>query len=180
MAKKQKKNKKWISWLIVLILFVVIAVIVFLVWNAFFRDKKDDKSEMGDGQTEIIENKTVEVVESEEVVVEKPKTVQYDGDDPNSAEKLSGAVTYAGVAGDNLMVRVNIDQYLEEGTCELNLVRNGATVYDSKVGIVGNVATATCEGFDVPVGEVGGGLMEIVINLSSGSKSGIISGEVNI
>ena len=179
MAKKHKKSKKWISWLVMLILFVAAAVVTYLVWDAYFRNKEDDRSEIDNEQTEIVDSQTAEEAEVEEVT-EKPKIVQYDGDDPNSAEELSGAVTYAGVVGDNLMVRVNIDQYLEEGTCELNLLRNGATIYNSAVGIVGNVATATCEGFDVPVVEVGGGEVEIVINLNSGDKNGVIYGETSV
>ena len=179
MVKKQKKKKNWISWLIILILFVMAAVVAYLVWDAYFRDKKDDKSEMSGGQTEIVENKKDKVNDVEEVV-EKPKTVQYDGSDPNNLEELSGVVTYAGVAGRSLLVRVNIDQYLEEGVCELILVRGGITIYNSVVGIVGNAATATCEGFDVPVDEVGGGKAEIVINLNSGDKRGVINGEASI
>ena len=180
MAKKQKKNKKWISWVIILILFVAAAAVAYLVWDAYFRDKNDDQGETSGGQMEVVENKASETTAEVEDVVEKPKTVQYDGEDPNELEELSGAVTHAGVAGDNLMIRVNIDQYLEEGSCELELARDGATIYNSMTGIVGNVATATCEGFDVPVSEVGGGEFEIIINLDAGGKVGVIRGEVSI
>ena len=149
------------------------------MWDAYFRDKQGDKVEISGGQTEIVEDSTVKTTEVEEVV-EKPKTIQYDGDDPNDLEELSGVVTYAGVTGDNLMIRVNIDQYLEGGTCELNLMRGGDIMHSETAEIVGNVTTSTCEGFDIPVNEVGSGNVEIIIHLKSGNKNGVINGGIGI
>lgn len=180
MAKKHKKNKKWISWLIILILFVVAAVVAYLVWDAYFKDKKDDgdKGQTG-GQTEVIVEKD-ERVEPEDGE-EKPKIVQYDGEDPNSLEELSGVVTYAGVSGGNLMVRVNIDQYLEYGECELVLRQGGMEIYSDVAGIVNSAATATCEGFDVPMNSLEiEGAVGIEVNLSAEGKSGVIRGEVSL
>lgn len=179
MAKKHKKQKKWIFRLIVLVLFVTAAVVVYLVWDAYFKDKKSNEdSGQSNEQTEIVEEVSEPVKTGE--IVEKPKVVQYDGEDPNALEELSGVVTYAGVAGENLMVRVNIDQYLEEGECELVLMRNGTTVYNSTARIIGNVATATCEGFDVPISYLGSGAMEVMVNLNSDGKSGVIQGRADI
>ena len=176
MTKKQKRNKKWISWVIGLALFVGAAVVAYFVWDVYFR--VEDKDEM-DQNIEQVDTVTGDSTEIDEVV-EKPKVIQYDGEDPNVSEELSGVVTYAGVVGENLMIRVNIDQYLEEGECGLELMRDGASVYSDVANIVGNVTTATCEGFDVPVNEIGAGAIEIVIRLNSGDKSGVIRGEVSI
>ena len=41
----------------------------------------------------------------------KDKYDEYAGEDPNEREDLTGVVTYAGVNGNNLMIRVNIDQH---------------------------------------------------------------------
>ena len=89
-------------------------------------------------------------------------------------------MTYAGVSGDVLMIRVNRDQYLAEGNCELNLIRNGTVIYSDTTGIVTAATTATCEGFNVPISSLSNGNYQIVINLSSDNKTGTISGEVNI
>ena len=78
------------------------------------------------------------------------------------------------------MIRVNIDQYVGSGSCELTLVRGGATIYNSIASIIGGASTATCEGFDVPVAGLGGGTVEININLSADGRSGTIRGEVGI
>ena len=112
---------------------------------------------------------------------EKPKVVQYDGDDPNTAEELSGVVTYAGVTDGKLMIRVNIDQYLESGTCDLTLTRGGDSIYSSIASIIGGPSTATCEGFDVPVAGLGGGQVDINISIKSADgRQGSIRGEASI
>lgn len=184
MAQKRKRNKKWISWLLLLLLLIGAAVVVFLVWDNYFRDKKEDAQ-----QTEQVEKtekveKVEESMEGEkdeaEKAVEQKKVEQYEGGDPNKAEELSGAVTYAGVVDDKLMIRINIDQYLNDGECGLTLKRGGATIYNSIARITGNASTATCEGFDVPVENLGGGGLEIIINLNANGKTGVIRGEVSL
>lgn len=179
MAKKQKKNKKWISWLIILILFVAAAAVAYLVWDNYFRDK-DDNRQKEETPTSVVENKPVETTETTEIT-EKPKVVQYDGDDPNTAEQLSGAITHAEVSGETLIIRVNINQYLEGGECTLQLLdSNDTVIYSDLASIMENAATSTCEGFDVPVNEIGSGMMRIKVVLRAGEKNGEIYREVDV
>ena len=181
MAQKRKRNKKWMYWLAMLVLLVVAGVIVYLVWDNYFNDKKDDKGREEEvGQIESVSAQEEEIKKSDPESSEKPKAIQYDGEDPNTKEELSGAITYTGVSGDKLMIRVNIAQYLEDGECTLSLIRSGSTIYSNSAGIVANASTATCEGFDVLVDGIGGGTMEILINLNAGGKNGTIRGEVNV
>ena len=105
---------------------------------------------------------------------------QYEGDDPNTTEELTGVITYAGVNGDKLMIRVNIDQFLDSGECGLGLRQAGMNVYNTSARVVSNASTATCEGFDVPVNELGEGNYQITIKLNAGGKTGTINGEVNV
>ena len=185
MAQKQKRNnKRWIFWLVMAVLFVAAAAVCYLVWDGYFRNKSEDnlvkeqsvaKEEKRDKESE---KKEEDVKMKEEVAVSKEEIIQYEGDNPNTQDDLTGVITYAGVSGGNLMIRVNIDQYLEDGTCELSLVQNGV-VYSDAANIVGSAATATCEGFNVPAGGLGG-QYEIIISLSSGEKAGVIKGEVEI
>ena len=178
MAQKRKKQKKWISWVILLFLFLVAGVMVYLVWDSYFKDK-DEKIE--ESETEQVEKLDEDDVQEEEVeVVEKQKVEQYEGDDPNNAEAISGAMTYVGVSGDKLMIRVNIDQYLNGGNCELSIERNGVVLYSEVASVIGSASTATCEGFDVPISELGNGGVDIVINVQSGNKNGTISGEASL
>ncbi len=179
MAQRRKRSKKWISWLIILVLLIGAGVVCYLVWDSYFKDKTEPET------SEIIEEADIEKneddTETDSVEGEPEKKVeQYDGDDPNSAQDLSGVVTYAGVNNGVLMIRINIDQYLNSGKCELTLSRDGATMHSSIASIIGSASTSTCEGFDVEVGELGGGNVEINIKLESNGRVGSIRGEVNI
>ena len=184
MAQKQKrkKSKKWLVGVVLFLLFVVAAVVCYLVWDAYFKTKDNNG---GGNENTVVEDveKPVENsgdTEEEPVVVEKEKVVQYEGDDPNELEELTGAITYAGVFDGNFMVRVNIDQYLSEGSCELELVKDGAVAYSDTTDIVAMVTTATCDGFNVAARELSGGQYDVVVNLASGGKTGVIRGEANV
>lgn len=182
--KKQKKTKKIIYWLFMLVLLIAAAGVTYLVWDNYFNDQKDDVETSSENNSEEKEkvresNKNVEG-ELKSEAPEKEKVVQYDGEDPNTAQGLSGAITHAAVSGANFVLRVNIDQYVTGGNCELTIKRNGATIYNNIVSIIGSASTATCEGFDIPVNRLGGGPVEININLSADGKGGVIRGEANI
>lgn len=184
-AKKRRRSRKWLSWLIILILLIVAFMVCFLVWDNYFNDNKTNEQEV---QEQIInkekedenEKSIDKITEENKDDVDDKKVIQYEGDDPNLSEELSGSVTYAGVLNDKIAIRVNIDQYLSDGICVLNLISNGDTVYDESANIVNSASTATCEGFDVPVSNVGTGAYGIEVRITSGEKSGIIKGEVEI
>lgn len=180
MAQKRKKNsKKWISCLLMVILFVVAATVCYLVWDNYFKDKKEEKPTE---EQSLMEGKGGEenTTDQAEVVVEKEKVVLYEGEDPNMKDELTGVVTYAGVSGNNLMIRVNIDQYVMSGSCELSLVSDGSSMYNDTAAITTAATTATCEGFNVPMNSLGVGKYQIVIKISADGKNGTINGEVNI
>ena len=157
---------------------------VYLVWDNYFNDKKNDAGGSEGQEAAQVDgggnDKELEKDEEATEKIEKERVPQYDGDDPNVSEALTGAITYAGVNGGKLIVRVNIDQYLEEGTCGLVLSRGGAELYSESASVVGGPSTSTCEGFDVPVDELGNGEVRIIVNLESGSKKGEIMGGVTI
>lgn len=181
MAQKRKKNKKWVYWVIMAVLFVVAGVVTYLVCVNYFADKKGEEEQ----NTEEVEEKKDENEKKDdekdeaEKAVEAKKVEQYEGSDPNKMEELSGAITYTGLSGDVLMVRVNIDQYLDGGTCELRLVQGGDVAYNNIVEIVGGAATSSCAGFDIPVSGLSGDY-EVVVKLNSGEKTGVIRGEAGV
>jgi hypothetical protein len=106
------------------------------------------------------------------------KVTPYEGENPNASESLGGNITYAGPAGDNLMIRVDIDQYVS-GTCWLTL-SNGGTNYEATVNLIADVSTSTCAGFDIPLNNLTSGHYNINIRLTAGDKTGTITGEVDI
>ena len=180
MAKRRRRNKKWLKAILFLILIIVAGVVCFLVWDSYF---KDDNSEV---ESEVIEQPIVEQgkteaeseVEESVEVVEKEEVLQYDGADPNESVDLTGVITYTNVANGVLTIRVNIDQYISSGSCELILVRGGAEIYSETVQMIDSASTSTCKGFDISMDGLGSGSTSIIINLSGDNKNGVISGEV--
>lgn len=181
---QRRRSKKWIFKLVFLALLVVTGVVVYLVKESYFTDGGEEE----DAPQPVVVEEKLEVKDTgeevaakpEETVVEKEKVIQYEGEDPNTAEELTGVVTYAGVTGDKLLIRVNIDQYVAEGSCTLKLVSDGETVYSDETEIEAWSMTSTCKGFDVPLVEIGGEGIDIEIKLEADEKMGIIRGEAEL
>lgn len=188
MAKRQRKNLKWICGGVILIVLIVAGVVGIVLSNNGSNDI--DKDLQGDTKEKTEKIEIVETDDGEdeeksedemqEELMKEKNVSQYEGANPNKADNLSGVMTYAGVNDGKLMIRVNIDQYLASGKCELALIRNGSNIYSSAASIVASASTATCEGFDVPTSNLGSGKVEIVIKLEADGRSGTIRGEANI
>lgn len=182
-AQKRKNKKKWLWWGAGLVIVAIIAIIGVIIWqNNQPKEsvQENNEPEKVEQKEKVEDTKQSESENKDEEVAKQQKVVQYEGEDPNKAENLSGVVTYAGVNGSNLIIRTSIDQYLTEGVCELTLVQGGAIIYSGTTNIVGDVSTARCEGFDIPVAGLGGGNTEIIIKLKAGEREGSIRGGVNI
>ena len=180
MARKRKRSKKWISWLIMLILLVAACVMVYLVWDNYFRDDMKKGGEEPE-PAEVVDNKTEDDTTEDQKPEEKEEIVQYEGENPNNAGELTGVVTYAGVTGEKLVIRVNINQYLSGGSCSLRLVfEDDVAVLEETAQIVDSASTSTCEGFDIPTAGLQSGNYRIYIGLTSGGKTGMINGEVRL
>ncbi len=177
--RRTRKSRKWISRLFFLLLIVAACVLCYFVWDAYFRDKSP-KGDDPKQQDSLVETKTDDKKEEDktEQKDEKEKVPQYDGDDPNTAPGLTGAITYVGVSNGYLRIRVNIDQYLASGSCNVVLTRGDAQVYSDYANIVSSASTSTCEGFDIPTTSLGSGSAQIKVTFSSGDRSGAASGEV--
>lgn len=176
---RRRRKKSWISWLIILILLIAAGVVCYLVWEGYFKEKETINS--GDDakvQTDVRDNEKDES-ESDETV-KKEETVRYDGENPNNAAELTGVITYAGVSGEKLMIRVNIDQYLNGGECMLLLETAGNVVYSNVARVVDSAATATCEGFDISTDLLEAGQYNITVEVESDGKKGVIEGEVSV
>ncbi|MBQ1528406.1 hypothetical protein IIZ77_02020 [Candidatus Saccharibacteria bacterium] len=130
--------------------------------------------------TEETKENTADVENDSSSVSPDGKTpAQYDGADPNQGGTLTGSITAARFDGNKLLVRVNIDQYLSSGTCSL-IITNGANQLQKSANLIPSVATSTCEGFDIDSAELANFArpLNITINLTSGDKTGTITGVV--
>lgn len=179
--KRTRKSKKWISRLFFLLLLVVACVLCYFVWDAYFNDKGSKPNETKPAEQSVdVRPEEKKEEKKPEAPEEKPKVPQYDGDDPNKTAGLTGAITYAGVSNNYLRIRINIDQYLGSGSCNIVLARAGQQIYSDYANIVSSASTSTCEGFDIPVSSLGAGNLQIKVTFSSGDKSGVVTGEAKI
>lgn len=177
----RRNNRKWLWWGVGILVVATISVVVVLIIN-----KTNPMSDSGQNQTVVTsteeeEKSNTKEKQEETLEVEKKEEIkQYEGENPNESESLTGVISYAGVSGNSLMVRVNIDQYLSGGNCKLALVKDGVTVYNSTAEIESSVSTSTCNGFDVSVTEIGTGDFAVEVILESDGKYGKMTGEVTI
>lgn len=181
MRRKKRKSGKIIFGILVV---VALGVAGLVAYEYFLKPKDTEEPE----PTQIVTPTPVETPtdqgrgEVPEQPLEKEPVVQYDGDNPNENGGLTGVVTYAGATASNIIIRVNIDQYVDGGTCVLSLRQNGNIVFTIGAGLIADVSTSTCNGFNIPRSSIqnASGNYEISIELYSNGKSGTISGELSL
>ena len=179
---RRKRDFRWIKWLLFLVLIIAAIVVVVLVKNNYFGEKQDNNTQQSDNENKSEDDKPKEGTDetSTEETKQEEKAPQYEGESPNKSENLTGLITYADVINDELVIRVNIDQFLQSGNCNLTMSRNGVTHYSQSVGIQESVTTSTCDGYKIPVSELPKGDFQVEIDLESDGKSGKITGRVRI
>ncbi len=186
MPQRKRKNKKLLIFeCLIFVCLVVVAVWFAVRGNTDTQNSNDNTSQSNVPQVEeevkIIEQKDGESDEEfAERVVEEKEVKQYEGENTSSNNELSGTISYAEVMNGNLNLNVNIDQFLSEGKCELNILQNGTEVYTETAGIMNLVSTSVCNGFEIPLTELPKGSLQINVKVSSDGKTGTITREVNI
>ena len=175
----KRKKQKSLKTLIILLLFAAACFGVYFALDYFApnRSKEDATTESPVAAKD--ETTTAPEIEKDTPVV-KEEIPQYDGEDPNDLPALTGVITYSGINGNQAMIRVNIDQYLTTGTCNLVLSQNGTAIYGDSAPIIDAASTSTCEGFNIAITNLPTGHYDITINLSSDDKTGVISGGIDL
>lgn len=183
MRRKKRKSGKIIFGILII---AALAVSAFASYEYFLKPKSDDQP-ADDVVTPTVLNPETRTPtdagkgsDDPEVITGKEPVIQYDGDDPNKASDLTGAITYAGATANSIIIRVNIDQYVDGGTCVLKILSGGSVVYQTSANLIADVSTSTCDGFNLPRSVVGSGDFALSIELSSGGKTGVINGGVSL
>ncbi len=172
-----------------LALLIVVAVAVFFVVKALTSQPESDQrpsedtslSEEEDDSDLPVSGDTPATSDAEESDDWEPKIKQYEGEDSNKAEELSGVINYVDVDDNrNVTIYSSINQLVDGGTCTLNLKKGNNVVFSTKVATRIEVATSACEPIVFSATQIPSGTYEIELQILGGNKKGIINSEVNL
>lgn len=165
-----------------------IGIIIVLGGGAFaFHSLNDRPRKISEQNTSVENNEapydTTQPSDSNSMTTdgENHTPTQYEGESPNKSSSLTGVINYKSVADTTLTIRITIDQTINEGSCRLVLTRasdNKSVTKDAT--IFQNPSSSSCEGFDIQTAELGGGRWSIEVQLSDGTKTGIIKDSIDI
>lgn len=110
-----------------------------------------------------------------------PQTpAQYEGENPNTSEEITGFINYTAIDGDHLSIRLTLNQYLTSGTCTLKMSLGDLTIEQS-APIFADPSTSSCQGFDVPLSDLtASGTWQISVKVSADNKTGTIIGDYSL
>lgn len=114
------------------------------------------------------------------------KTVQYEGEDPNTLPELTGHLAYKAVNREanyqSLTVAASIDQYLSDsGTCALRLLNSaGSVVASATLPAQPDVTTSACGPFELSISDLSRGTYRIEITVTGDGKTGLITEGVEL
>lgn len=130
------------------------------------------------GDSKSSDNSSNDSKDLDPLIKDKTPT-QHEGASANASDSLTGSISYTDISSDKLTVRINIDQFLEDGTCVLHLLQD-QNDYFFEANITLSASTSTCRGFDIDTTGLPSGNYDLRIDLSSGDKTGIINGKVTL
>ena len=180
--KPKKENKKRNKIIIVVAAAVILGLIlVFVIIQIVQANQKSNVDTVKtDNTTTTTSQQTGSNTQNTTNETTDPKEVkQYEGEDPNTKNELTGSITSAFLANGKFSLRVNIDQYISSGTCTLTMTK-GSQTYATTAPLIPNASSSTCQGFDAAESEVGSGTWHVKINLEGNNKTGIIESEVHL
>lgn len=172
--KHKNSNKAKIAIPLILILIIAVSIAAYYILHPKVTDSTPETTET----SETSDEPAVEPLGPTESSTNKRPT-QYEGEDPNLSPDYTGAITHLSTDNGQLNILVLIDQFVATGTCTLKLTQ-GTAEKTYEAHIIANPSSASCEGFTVPISELGSGHWQITITIQSDEKSGTITGEVEL
>lgn len=188
-AKRKPKNRQHkgraVTIIVLVLVFLLVAggVVVFLNREKIFGNTQENRVENTTAEEQKQEKEKTEEKETKkesEREAEKPSVAQYEGENANNYENLTGVVSYAGISEGNFIVRVAIDQALgNSGTCNFTLTHSSGAALKSSLATEAGPSSSFCA-YNVPVGSVQSGKWSISVEVTGANKKGVISGEATI
>lgn len=164
---------------ITIIALVLLAICVAVVAFCLLRPAPDDTSSTPHSSTTGSESDLEDFPVSDDPL---EKVVQFEGEDPNDLDELTGFITLRSVSGGKLTVVASIDQYLtSESSCRLAL-KDSAGAEVLSVGpqsVTAEATSSVCGPFTADVSRLSG-TYTIDITITSPDKTGHITSEINI
>ena len=165
----RSKNKIILFCLPVLAVTAIVIVCVFVYQESIPMENQNTSS--GANLEKDIPNEISSGPEENSLpVIEEEKEFIFDR--PQIGESLSVWVTSKDVVDGILRIRIQIDQNIGSGTCELVIGE-----YSVSVPISFEPQSASCQGFDVPVGKFAEKTFAVTVR--SGDRNGIVTGVIN-
>lgn len=183
MPNQDKKNKHRVPFYRrpVIIIPCIIAVIVIAVAVVLIV-KNLPKAEQDEQIIEEPENVLVyadDTDEEDEVTPEDEKAIiQYEGENPNQLEYLTGLITYADIVDGRLTAMVSIDQYLGTGVCRANLKSGDQIVASVDQVVEADASTSHCGPIEIDLSGISGGKYQLEVTISSDNKTGVLTTNV--
>lgn len=172
------------SWILALIIiFIIVAIVTVIILIVKPKPIPGPVNPKPDETTTVVpeapQTPTEDAKPSENP---EDKTPQYEGEDPNALEELTGVIVSKSVDDGVLTITATINQYLREiGLCVLTLKgKNHGSMYTASSDALADVTTSYCESFNVPVSEIGSDDYTIEIKVTADGKTGTIIDEVSL
>jgi len=174
-------------WMLVLIGVVIIVIVVLVVVFAK-PHTEEERSEPTTTEPEQSEPKQPEAEDKPQEPDQKDedrpddKVVQFEGEDPNDLEEITGVVTYRAVENGKLIIDTSIDQYLTSGgTCTVTIKgQNTGHVETATKQAHADITASYCETFEIPAANLPSDYYDIEITVLSNDKKGTIKDGVQL
>lgn len=171
-----------VSFLIILIVAIAVTIIIFMSLN----HPEESLPDTPKNPPTVPVSPSEPDQPNEQPPEPEDKVTQFEGEDPNTLQELTGRIAYKAVNREpnyqTLTVSVSIDQYLHDsGTCTLSLKNSSrAEVYSASLPADPDVTTSACGPFEVPISDFSPGAYQIEVTVAGDGKTGLITDVVQL
>lgn len=186
-GRRKKSSVKVVIVLFVILGIIIAGIVAFLNKDKLtnvFTDKKSDNSTSQTGNSDAnsnndkkSDNESSNNTNNEPTrEAEKSNISQYDGEDPNKSNVITGVINADANESGTLSVRVVIDQALSSGTCTIVVSHSSGATNTVSAPVEPGPSSSFC------IAEAGSapGNWKITATVSADNKTGTITGEVNL
>ena len=179
----KEKNHHFFLFFVLFLIVCAVVVLCLIFFKPLSNKNNDGKTAETSKTTEDKAEKKAEQPETKEEETKKESireteksNPQYEGEDPNSYETLSGIINYVGLSDGNIVVSVAIDQAVS-GSCNFTLTTPSGKTISGAGELTPGPATSFCE-LSTPASE--NGTWKISVETISSSKRGTLTSEAKI